>query len=352
MHFNQIKQEIKWNSLILGILSLVPILIGYLWFHEPLLFNVGLVTISLFVPIARNHTGLYLALLQFVLIWLCFTLLFFTFQIPYLFAFFTAAIAFGVIYFTRYDSNLRSLANFIFIPAVYLSCELHESLQHTAITHVYRQFVLLMPIALLTNMVLVIVMHALADSKLSNDPSGLEFKSLTQRILHGEAWGKIEENWVKQAAAIFFGILIAASIVIYKPIPHGEWVIWSTAAVITADLSSSKKKIQDRLIGLFIGVPLGFFVGQFLPKNIVTYSIAVLAVMMSLVTFKTYRVAFTCRCFFIALASYLATATPQIALERVENVILGGIIGMASLYIADNIAGNFSKRKTQRSKKT
>ena len=346
MYFSQINQEIKWNSLILAVVSLLPIFIGFLWLHEPLLFNVGLVTISLFIPIDRTQTGLYLTILQFVLIWACFTLLFFTFEQPYLFVLLCAAMGFSVIYFTRYDSNLRTLANFIFIPAVYLACEIHASTPQTAIKAIYTQFVLLMPIALVTILILAVAMHLLAHHKLSNRfPSGWMFKPFTQRILHGETCGKIESNWLKPAAAIFLGTLIAASFVAFKHIPHGEWIIWSTAAVITADIGSSKKKMQDRLIGLVIGVPLGFFVGQFLPKTTITYSLAVLALMLTLVAFNKYRVAFGSRCFFVALASYIATATPKIALERIENVILGGIIGLASLYITHAMAANFSKKK-------
>lgn len=339
-------KQINWNALLLAILALLPILIGYVFFQDNLWFDVGLVTISLFVPIARIKSGINLAIVQFLLILLCFSLLFFAFNIPYLFGVLCALIAFGSIGITRYDNNLRTVANFIFIPAVYLTCELRENLAADSVLSVYYTFISLMPIALLSIIIVVIMKEYISYRNQKNNQvlSVGQWKFLTHQVLHGKKPDRqMKLNWLKSAIAIFVGVLIAAVFVLTKPIDHGEWVIWSTAAVITSDLVSAKKKSQDRLIGLFLGVPTGFFLAQFLPKTPLIYSLAALSVMLTLIAFKSYRMAFGSRCFFIAIASYIATTTPQIALERVENVMIGAVIGLAALYGCHLLMGRFGK---------
>src|SRR5262249_4905879 len=149
---------------------------------------------------------------------------------------------------------------------------------------------------------------------------------VVQNALHTKNSGEVKLNWLKEAIAIFLGVSISSFLVVFLGIRHGEWAIWSTAAVITVDLVSAKRKAQDRFYGLVFGIPLGFFVAQFLPKNTLVYALSVLGVMLTLIAFKNYRIAFGARCFFITLASFIATSTTQIALERIENVIMGGII--------------------------
>ncbi len=345
MNTNLINNEVNWKELLLAILSLLPVLVGFMLFHEPMLFNVGLVTISLFIPCARIKSGIFIVVLQFVLIWFCFSVLFFALNKPYLFVLFCALLAFSTIYVTRYGSNLRTIANFIFIPAVYLACELRESLHGAALIPSYIKFISLLPIALLSVILLLLAKNILTVNKKSKNLSmKSDIQTFTSKVFHPKIRGEEKLNWLKEGLAIFFGVMLAATFVAYMHIAHGEWVIWSTAAVITGDMLSAKKKTQDRLIGLIFGIPLGFFLAQFLPKTTVVYSLAALGVMLTLIAFKKYRVAFGGRCFFIAVASYVATSTPQIALERVENVILGGIIGMASLYICHQLMGRFGRR--------
>ncbi len=156
MNINLIKQ-VNWNDLLLAVLLLMPVLASYWVFHDPLLLNIGLVNISLFVPICRIKSGVYLAIVQFFLIWVCFSLLFFTLSVPYLFILLCALLAFGTVFVTRYGASLRTVANFIFIPAVYLACELHENVQPYLLMKVYVRFTSLMPIALSSIVILLVV---------------------------------------------------------------------------------------------------------------------------------------------------------------------------------------------------
>ena len=345
MNINAIKQEVNWSELLLGILALMPILIGYGLFHNALLLKVGLVTISLYIPIARTKSGLYLVVPHFLLIGLCFSLLYFSMDLPYLFVLFVAGLAFGSIYLTSFGANLRTLGNFIFIPAVYLACELRENLQADAVVPVYIKFITLMPIALISIIVLMLIVSLFTYYKKSKIlPSGSHAVSFMHHVFYRKNSGEVKLDWLKEAMAIFLGVAIAAFFVVFMHITRGEWIIWSTAAVITLDITSAKKKMKDRLIGLSIGIPVGFFVAQFLPKTQLMYSVAVLGIMLTLIAFKNYRMAFGSRCFFIAMVSYLATATPQIAVERLENVVIGSIIGMAAVYICHRVLGNFGRR--------
>ena len=352
MFLQLLKSQVNWQSLGLGILTLLPFMIGYFIFHNHLFFNVGLVAISLFIPMARNNTSIFIIVLQFLLIVLCFNLLFFAFFKPVIFVILCALMAFCTIYFTKHGSGFRTIANFIFIPAVYLTCELQGQSQSEAhLMTVYTHFMFLMPEAFLITLVIFFGKTLLVqrtypcNNKNDNGIKNL-YKHLLTKFSKDFEVGKAEINWVKPAIAIFAGVLIAAGLIIYFQISEGEWVIWSTAAVITNDLNRSRKKAGERLIGLFIGIPLGLLVGPFLGKDIVFYSLATFGVMLTLVAFKQYWMAFSSRCFLITLASYIASPTSQIALERLENVILGGIIGMATLYIAHFCLGRFTNQQS------
>ena len=327
---NRLKGIIDWQKLGQALLILLPILIGFFLSGNILLFNVGLVTISLFIAADRLNLNIYAITLHFLLIFVFFSLLFFSFSIPSVFVILCAMMAFGTIYCTQHGASLRTLANYTFIPTVYLACELHETATTTLASNIYLQFIFLMPIALLSIWILYLIPKFVSHPKRYLQSVK---KTYLQFILKGADIGEQETAWIQPALAIFFGVMLAASLVMVFNISRGEWVIWSVASVITIELSSSMKKFYQRLSGALIGVPLGFIVALFVPKSEITYSLAALAIMLTLVAFKRYQVAFASRCFFVALAAYIASSTPTIAVERISNVILGGMIGVISIYL-------------------
>jgi hypothetical protein len=344
MHLNTLKQEIYWGTLARAIISLLPIILGLLLFPNALLFNVGLITISLFIAADQLKLGTVAMTAHFLLIAICFTLLFFSLSFPYLFVPLCAVIAFATIYFTKHGSKIRKLTNFTFIPSLYLACEIHESVPSDLILSTYFEFIKLTPIAWLSIWLLNTIPKISSPKKQPVSIHAQE-KQFLHTIMIGVDVGEPELIWLPAALAISLGVALAATLVETLHIAHGEWMIWSVASIITVEFSALKTKLADRLFGAFIGVALGFFIAQFVPKTTITYSLAILGTILTLAIFKTYRVAYTTRCLFISLAAYIASSTPEVAIERVSNVFFGGVIGLLSSYCVNKIFQHFAKNK-------
>ncbi len=313
-----IRKEVYWSVLARATLALLPIIVGYVATHNFIFWNLGLITISLGVGAERLKLGARAIIVHFLIILICFTVLFFAFLKPYIFVITCALMAFATIFFTRFGSQIRSLANYTFIPTVYLTCELHEKIVPHLSLYTYKNFILLTPIALFA----VLAVYG---------------KKWRHKLLHGVEFGEPAIVWMPPAVAIFLGVLTASSLVIFLHISRGEWVIWSVASVITLGFSSARKKFNDRMIGALVGVPLGLFAAHFAPKSEITYVIAALGIMLTLVSFKRYRLAFGCRCFLVAFAAFIASSTTIIAVERIANVFLGGLIGLLAVYLTELI---------------
>lgn len=337
---NLLKTEMHWKILGKAFLSLLPAILGYLWTGNSMFWNIGLVTISLGVGAERLKLGMPAISLHFLLIFVGFTILFFAYLSPYIFVLTCAAMAFGTIYFTRHGAQIRTLANYTFIPTVYLTCELHEHLAPALSLSAYEQFIALLPIAWIMVMVIYGIPRVWAKPSVGVLTQQSKLRKGMSRILHGVELGEPEILWMAPAIAIFLGVLIAAGLVIFFHISRGEWVIWSVASVITLEFASTRRKFTDRMLGALIGVPLGIVAAQFVPQLEWIYSIAVLGIMLTLVAFKRYRLAFGSRCFLVAFAAVMVSSTTTVAIERVANVFLGGLIGVIAVYITGFI---FSK---------
>ncbi len=326
-----LNKEVYWKVLAKALLALLPIAVSYLWTRNAMFWNIGLVTISLGIGAERLKLGVVAISLHFLLIAICFTILFFAFLSPYIFVLTCAGMAFATIYFTRHGAQIRTLGNYTFIPAVYLTCELHEQIAPAATIATYKQFIVLMPLAWVITVMIYGSLRML--KRRPSDPS--------------KKWGEPETLWLAPAIAIFLGVTVAASFVIFLHLSRGEWVIWSVASVITLEFASTRKKFNDRMFGAFIGVPLGILAAQFVPKVELIYSIAALGIMLTLVAFKRYRLAFGCRCFLVVFAAYIASATPTIAIERIANVFLGGTIGLIAVYVTGLILTKVSLKQNR-----
>ncbi len=314
-----LNKEIYFGVLGKSLLSLLPVVLAYIWTGNEIFWNIGLITISLGVCAERLKLGLVAISLHFLLILACFTALFFAFILPWLFVITCAMMAFATIYFTKYGSKIRTLANYTFIPAVYVTCELHEKIVTGLTIITYEKFIILTPLALLAVIIL----------------WGKKPKKWLGKIFHGVELGEPEVLWAPPAIAIYLGVMLAASLVIFLHIPRGEWIIWSVASVITLEFSTSREKFNDRMLGAIVGVPLGLLAALFAPKIEIMYVFAALGIMLTLVAFKRYRLAFGCRCFFVAFAAFIVSSTPIIAVERIANVLAGGLIGLIAVYLAE-----------------
>jgi hypothetical protein len=245
---------------------------------------------------------------------------------PAVFVVVTAATAITTIWVTRYGVLLRTLGTFFFIPALYLACELRE-LPDGA--HELGHLVLLSPFAWGAVVAVELARRWLTGVR----PAANTDRVLRRSLLHGVEIGEAESRWVTHAVAVFVAVLVTTAVVEFFGMDQRQWVIWSSVSVITGDRREALGKFGVRTTGVVVGAPAGLFVGWLLPQTQLVYSLALIALLVTLIAIPRYPLAFTLRSFFTGLAAMAAGGAAVIAESRVENVILGGIIGILSLLL-------------------
>jgi len=335
--------SLNWPELIPALLILAPILLIFLFTHNVQFFNIALVSISLLIIQSRLRLNWALVTGHYALILITFSILYFSFPTLFLFVPLVSLLGFFTIYLSRYGEDFRTLGNYIFIPAVYLSCELrsailnnfsqvdsHNFFNLNFLFFNYFHFIFLTLISYFS-----ILIICFLNSKIKKNFQKLKLKFLKKiNPLNNSA----NQHWLSPAFAIFIVTGIASTLVLIWHTPKAEWMIWSAASVITLDLKSAKEKLFQRSLGVFIGIPLGFLVSYFLlPKLDLIYTLASLGIVLSLVAFKNYILAFGSRCFLLVIATYISTSNLSIALDRIENVLFGGVLGLVCLYLCEKV---------------
>jgi len=340
----KINEQILWQGFGLSIVCLLPVF-ACAWFFNNLVFlKIGLITISLFIAAKQLKYGFAIISFHYVLILTGFTLLYFSshYFTP-LFIFLCALMALGCIVLTRAGHKLRTFGNYTFIPSVYLACEIQYPLAEQSVLSGYWHFLALTPIAWLTMAVVYYFFHRRWDMMASPAAKSRHIINLNSFGDKGEPL----KDWRSPAAAIFLGVFVAAMLAVILQIDRPEWLIWSTASVITTEAVLARSKFMQRFCGAMLGISLGLLLSHFLPQSQLTYSLGVLGIMLTLTSFKNYFIAFSSRCFFITLAAYAISTSTHMELTRVENVVIGGIIGVSSLYIMHYLLIALRKCKPQ-----
>jgi len=308
-----LRKEINSSELLWALAVIGPLVIAYSFLREPAVLNLGLIAISLLIPALKLGLAPRTVVLHYLAILVTFGALFLAAPIKPLFVSLTALAAFLAVAVTRYGDALRTLGNWVFIPAVYLACEVREgagaseALRHAGI------IVAASPIAL----VLVCCVQ-MVDGRHRDDAVPPHY-------------GSASAEWLLPAAATALAVFAAAALVEVLNLAQGQWVIWSAASVVVGDLTAVTGKLKLRAIGALIGAPLGLLLGVELPQSRVGYSFAVLGATLTLIAFSRYAVGFGARCFFIALAASFAGGASGIAEERVANVVIGGVFGLVAV---------------------
>jgi hypothetical protein len=294
-----LRKEIRSDELLRALVVIGPLVAAYVVLREPALLNLGLVAISLLIPALKLGLSPRAVVLHFLAILITFSVLFLAAPIKPLFVTLTALAGFLAVALTRFGDALRTLGNWVFIPAVYLACEVREGVSEAEALRHAGVIVVTSPIAL-----------ALV--------CGVQFYDHARN---------------RYAVPSHYGVALVKML----DLAQGQWVIWSAASVVVGDLSASTGKLKQRAGGALVGVPLGLLVGHALPQNHVGYSLAVLCATLTLIAFARYPLAFGARCFFIALAAAFAGGASGIAEERVANVIIGGVFGIIAVVLTDLI---------------
>jgi hypothetical protein len=312
-----LRKEINSSELLWALAVIGPLVIAYSFLREPAVLNLGLIAISLLIPALKLGLAPRTVVLHYLAILVTFGALFLAAPIKPLFVSLTALAAFLAVAVTRYGDALRTLGNWVFIPAVYLACEVREgagaseALRHAGI------IVAASPIAL----VLVCCVQ-MVDGRHRDDAVPPHY-------------GSASAEWLLPAAATALAVFAAAALVEVLNLAQGQWVIWSAASVVVGDLTAVTGKLKLRAIGALIGAPLGLLLGVELPQSRVGYSFAVLGATLTLIVFSRYAVGFGARCFFIALAASFAGGASGIAEERVANVVIGGVFGLVAVALME-----------------
>lgn len=123
-----LRKEIKSDELLRALVVVGPLVIAFLVLREPALLNLGLIAISLLIPALKLQLPPRAVTLHYLVIIFTFATLFFAFPVKPLFVALTALAAFLAVAVTRHGDALRTLGNWVFIPAVYLACEVREGI--------------------------------------------------------------------------------------------------------------------------------------------------------------------------------------------------------------------------------
>lgn len=249
-----------------------------------------------------------------------FVALYLAMGVPWLFAGLCGGLALGVIALTRLAADLRTFGNWIFIPAVYLACELGEN--RSAADR----------LAALPDLLLFSLLGPAAVAGLYFSRRRPPSKTLADLLTK---LGNPNFRWKRQAAAAFASVVTVAGVAMAFDLPHSQWMIWSSLSTIAIDLPASHARLRDRAVGACLGCPAGLVGGLLVPHTRFTFALATLAILLTLVSFRTYRLGFAFRCAFTALAAVVAGGSLDIAEERVVNVIAGGLIGVVAQHLAE-----------------
>ncbi|PUT42944.1 FUSC family protein [Legionella taurinensis] len=320
--FKRIKNEIRGNLLLRGVLVLLPFacLFGltgnYSW------MQISVVSMSTLIVEERLKLTVPGVLLHGLGIIILFNVLFLTQFQPFIFVIVCTMSATAIIWVTTQGEQLRTLGNWTFIPAIILSIELASESKHGLLEESKLIFPYLIAALLPT-----LCISLYEQIKMIKRESRFNLLQLSSLSDFGE-----KKNNVEAMLAMALGIIVSACFVEYLPMENGQWMIWGVASVITGHKDSSTKKFKERLLGVSIGVPLGIvFGGYVIPSTPFDLIVVTVCLFLTLVAFRRYVIAYTCRCFLVATAVMLLTHSKTIAFERLSHVIAGGVIGLTAI---------------------
>ncbi|WP_246670166.1 FUSC family protein [Bradyrhizobium stylosanthis] len=310
-------REIKAAELLRALIVVGPMVAAYFIARETALLNLGLVAVSLLIPALRLQLPPKVVAWHYLAILVTFAALFLAAPVKPLFVVLTALAGFLAVAGTRHGEHFRTLGNWVFIPAVYLACEVREGVSPSEALRHAGVIIASSPIALA-----LVCAIQIYDQRRRGDAAVTSF-------------GPPADEWLLPALATAMAVFAAAALVEILDLAQGQWVMWSAASVVVGDLTASTGKLKQRAIGAFVGVPLGFLAGMALPASRVGYAVAVLAATLTLISFSRYVLGFGLRCFFIALAASFAGGASGIAEERIVNVLIGGTFGLIAVAVTD-----------------
>jgi Fusaric acid resistance protein-like len=125
--------------------------------------------------------------------------------------------------------------------------------------------------------------------------------------------------------------VISISVCHYLKLSEPEWVIWSSLSVVYPELDAVLLKFRRRALAAGIGVCSGLAIGLVLPHSVLIPYFCFIFICLSLQMFRDYFLAYLLRSSCVVIYA-VNQGSMQIALDRILNVVLGGMIGLVSTY--------------------
>jgi hypothetical protein len=326
-----IRDEIRLGQAARAVLILAPLGLLAAMSGNELWLRAAVAGVSIYIGALRAQLTPLGALLHGLAILACFFALLTALNTPPLFVTGCAALAMAAIGLGRWGANFRSLGNWIFIPAVYLACETAEDVSPPGLAAKGLVFLPYVVAGFVPPLALCVYDFARAR------PAAQPWHRYAGRLLRAQA-ARGSTPYLAHALMAACAVGLAATLVEVARLGHGQWVIWSAASVVTGDWASAQRKLRQRAAGACLGVPIGAAIGVLLPHDGFVFGFAALGAIVTLVAFKTYIVEFTARCAFTAVALVAVAGSAAAAASRVDNVLLGGAIGVLTVYLG-HLAG-------------
>jgi Fusaric acid resistance protein-like len=317
----KLHESINWRALSLAGVILLPLVAAAIITRDSLWLQAALVTISAYIAVERSGTAPLGVVLHGAAMALSYLVLVMMFENKLLWTLCVAIIAGASVIITAVDPELRALGNFTFIPVLYLAFETIDRTNGQGAVHEALKFLPFMAGAVFPVVVLTAIGHY--GRRESNVTQICHYSKVCSRTLTRSAalvWDTV--------LAVTLAVLLASAIVAHFSLPHGQWVIWSAASVVTGDFVTARTKLKDRLVGVVAGVPFGAAVSLLLPHApVVVYAVSLIG-LLTLVSFRRYVVGFAARSACEAIALILVGHSRLTAGERITDVILGCVIGV------------------------
>lgn len=339
--FEWLARELRLPSILRTLLTLVPSLILYLATDDTLYLKLGVITVALWVSVHRVSQSLWLMAGHAVILSIAILLLYLAVPHPWVFTPLAAAGAFASVFIARAGNHLRSLGDYTFIPALYLSCELYaidsggaRSLQAVLamVEHV--------PISIASATIVLLGWQVWATWPPRGSRQAAEIGrtirqahahvTRTRQLLVGEAapMPPPYDPWLT-ATMYALAVVIAAMVISITHYERGEWAIISAATVVTGDALSSRSKVVEQFLGVLVGVGIALMLYPLVPQMELIYTLGVLGGGLSSVAFSRYVSSFAFKCFFVVLAAEGLGFGLTTSVARVETVAIGGMVGLA-----------------------
>jgi len=319
------------------LVMLSPMVVCYLLTGDEASLRAGFVGGCLMTVAEKMRPSLWLLLLQAAATATSIGLFGIAFATPWLFVLLCAAYGGAAAFLGRWGALWQSLGNYCFLSSLYLGCELNvpgadARAGYAAILSWYG--LALAPPAL-------VLLGKLAASTPGGLRGALRVFMRRTAILPPLPPDALRSPLACRAAIVrLAAVLAGACVVRYFALPSGQWLIWSAATVVTGSLATSRRKTGDRVTGTAAGAAVGLalsWLALHWAPQLLHDSHAVLAggaavIAISLGCFPSYRLACGLRGMMCVLLAANAGLAFQVGALRVENVLLGVLIGAGLMF--------------------